>query len=282
MLLSRRSFNRDEAKRIWLRSSKQKLLKDIAKELGVSEGLVRKWKCQDKWDEDDSWPEITSSGNSNIAVGKGNDSNGNRNNTPIEINETHVNKEVLNERELLFCIGYLKNFNATTAVINAGYNPGNRQRASEMGYQLLQRPTVRAEIERLKRIKRESIMLSPDDIVELQMRIAFSSVTDFADFGTKEKIIGISDDGELIKTQATYLEFHDHNNVDGNLISEIKVNNHGMSIKLEDRQKALQWLSDFFNMNPMHKHKQWYDEQKLKLHKEELELRKEIEANKNW
>lgn len=280
--MSRRSFNRDEAKRIWLRSSKQKPLVDIAKELGVSPGLVRKWKSQDNWDEDDSWPEVKSNGNGNATKSKNGNGNSNDGVKPMEINETHLNQEGLNERELLFCLHYMKNYNATNAIINSGYNPGNRQRASEMGWQLLQRPKVRAEIERLKEMKRKSIMLSPDDIVELQMRIAFSNATDFADFGTKEKIIGIDDRGELVKVEDAYLEFHDHSTVDGNLISEIKVNKQGMSIKLEDRQKALQWLSDFFNMNPMHKHKQWYDEQKLKLHEEELVLRKEIEANKNW
>lgn len=41
---------RDEAYRIWIESNKQKPLKDIAKELGVSPSTVRKWKSEDKWD----------------------------------------------------------------------------------------------------------------------------------------------------------------------------------------------------------------------------------------
>lgn len=40
---------RDEAYRLWLESNKEKLLKDIAKELGVSPSTVRKWKSEDKW-----------------------------------------------------------------------------------------------------------------------------------------------------------------------------------------------------------------------------------------
>lgn len=41
---------RDEAYRIWIESNKQKPLKDIAEELGVSSSTVRKWKSEDKWD----------------------------------------------------------------------------------------------------------------------------------------------------------------------------------------------------------------------------------------
>lgn len=41
---------RDEAYRIWTKSNKQKPLKDIAEELGVSASTVRKWKSEDKWE----------------------------------------------------------------------------------------------------------------------------------------------------------------------------------------------------------------------------------------
>ena len=40
---------REEAYRIWIESDKQKPLKDIAEELGVSASTVRKWKSEDKW-----------------------------------------------------------------------------------------------------------------------------------------------------------------------------------------------------------------------------------------
>lgn len=46
-----RSDNRKKALQLWLKSGRQMRLVDIAKELGVSDVLVRKWKFQDKWDE---------------------------------------------------------------------------------------------------------------------------------------------------------------------------------------------------------------------------------------
>ena len=46
-----RSPQRDEAYQIWLASNFNKKLKDIAAELNVSESKVRKWKCEDKWEQ---------------------------------------------------------------------------------------------------------------------------------------------------------------------------------------------------------------------------------------
>lgn len=46
-----RSPNRDKAFQMWVESGKKRQLKDIAVELKVSEEQVRKWKNQDKWDD---------------------------------------------------------------------------------------------------------------------------------------------------------------------------------------------------------------------------------------
>ncbi|WP_430597318.1 phage terminase small subunit [Enterococcus sp. AZ177] len=47
-----RNPNREKAKEIWLGSGGMKKLKDIAEELGCSDSQIRKWKSQDKWDEE--------------------------------------------------------------------------------------------------------------------------------------------------------------------------------------------------------------------------------------
>ncbi|MGY3717054.1 phage terminase small subunit [Sutcliffiella cohnii] len=46
-----RSPNRDKAFEMWKESGGKLLLKDIAAELGVKDSQIRKWKNQDKWDE---------------------------------------------------------------------------------------------------------------------------------------------------------------------------------------------------------------------------------------
>ncbi len=64
-----RSPNRVKAKELWVESGKKRRLKDIAKELGVSEEQVRKWKNQDKWESDNK---VTlPKGKSNVTKQKG-------------------------------------------------------------------------------------------------------------------------------------------------------------------------------------------------------------------
>lgn len=46
-----RSPNRDKAFEMWKKSGGNLLLKEIAAELGIKDSQVRKWKNQDKWDE---------------------------------------------------------------------------------------------------------------------------------------------------------------------------------------------------------------------------------------
>ena len=44
------------------------------------------------------------------------------------------------------------------------------------------------------------------------------------------------------------VRFKDSTEVDGTILSEVKQGKDGASIKLSDRMKALQWLSDHMNM----------------------------------
>ena len=47
-----RDPRRDQEKDIWLKSDGEKFLKDIAKEIGVPDSQIRKWKSIDKWSAD--------------------------------------------------------------------------------------------------------------------------------------------------------------------------------------------------------------------------------------
>lgn len=256
-----RSPERDKAYEIWRSSSGKKPLKDIAEELGVSDVKVRKWKNTDKWDEKLK---------GNVPKRKGN--------VPKQVKEavkavfTAPENEELTEREQLFCRFFVNNRNATQAAIKAGYSV---ESARWIGYELLTKPYIREEIKRLKAIQSQSLILAADDIVERYMRIAFADMTDFTEFGTEDvPIYGADgqqimlDDGSMATTKRNYMNFKSHEQVDGGLICEISVGKSGMKVKLEDRQKALSWLTDYFNMNPQNKHKQWFDKQRLELERE--------------
>lgn len=54
-----RSPNRDKAFELWLESGKNRTIKDISEELGVSENQVRKWKNQDDWENREALPNVT-------------------------------------------------------------------------------------------------------------------------------------------------------------------------------------------------------------------------------
>lgn len=55
---------RDQAKLIWIDSNGEKLLKDIAADLGVSDSQIRKWKSIDKWG--DYFKSNVTNGKSNV------------------------------------------------------------------------------------------------------------------------------------------------------------------------------------------------------------------------
>lgn len=270
-----RSPNRDKAHELWKESKGNKPLKDIAAELGEPDTQVRKWKNQDDWEGKGN---VTNKPKGNMPKKKSNVTNGSG--VPISAAVEAVfaapENEELTEKESLFCRFFVNNRNATQAAIKAGYSPNT---ARSIGYENLTKPHIREEVERLKAIRNQAIMLSEEDIVERKMRIAFADMTDFSEFGTEDVPITdeygnplMNDDGSMKTYKRNYLNFKGHEQVDGGLICEISVGKSGMKVKLEDRQKALDWLADYFNMNPLHKHRQWFDKQKLDMERRKVEV----------
>lgn len=151
---------------------------------------------------------------------------------------------------------------------------------------------VREEINKLKEIKSKSIMLNEDDIIERYMKIAFADMTDFVEWGQEERIVigdfgtpveiknPITGEKDLLKEKVNVVKFKDSNLVDGGLVCQIKQGKDGASVKLEDRQKALDWLSKFFEMNPESKHRKEYDNNKFRLDRSKFEHTKKIDNKK--
>lgn len=135
------------------------------------------------------------------------------------------------------------------------------------GCKLLGITKIKQEIERLKKEKNKSFLVGPDDVLEKMMRIAFSDIKHFMDWG-------IDEDG------INYVNFKNSNIVDGDLISEVKKGKDGNSIKLEDRQKALEWLANYFLMNPLDKHKVEFDRHKQAMDNKKFEQDKKEHSDK--
>ena len=131
-------------------------------------------------------------------------------------------------------------------------------------YKIMAYYGVKEEIKRLKDLKNKSIMIDGYDVLERHMRIAFSDMTDFVEWGNQESTEINSISGEEYTRNINMVKFKDSNTVDGGLICKIKQGKDGAEIKLEDRQKSLDWLSKYFEMNPMDNHRKDFDTKKLK------------------
>jgi phage terminase small subunit len=240
--------------------------KDIAEKYGVSINTVKSWKRRYKWNRDS----VHTKNQKGVHTKEG---------ATKEVKEL-IKNESLTDKQKLFCVYYIKYFNATKAYQKA-YGC-NYMAANANGPALLVKDSIKEEIERLKEGRLNRAMLSEDDIVQKYIDIAFGDITDYVEFGKTEKIIGISKDGDLIKTEDNFIDLKNDYKVDGTLIKEIKSSRQGISVKLEDRMKALEWLSNFFEMNPEHKLRKEFNEKKIQLERERLKHQKDMDERRLW
>ena len=224
-------------------------LVDIASALDVPPGTVRRWKSTHGWDSERSEKESERSATKRT-----------KKRTPIDdgTKETLQNDDLTPEQQM-FCIYYSRTFNAAQSYQKA-YGC-SYESAIANGSRLLTNDKVRAEIERLKEIKRQQIVASADDIVELQMRIAFADIGNYVSFGQKE----VTD----IETDETYMvsvvDLKESKNTDTQLIQEVKRGKDGVSVKLADKQKAIDWLSKYFLVHPDDKYKAEFDKKRAEV-----------------
>jgi phage terminase small subunit len=254
--------DREKAKNEYL---KGKSLKDIADGLGIKYDTVRQWKARDKW------PTVVT--NKRHIKSKGD-----------SVTKSAVITVPLNDRQQLFCEIYVRNFNATQSYLKAYECDYNTARTN--GCLLLTKPNIRAYIQSLKEVKKQSIMINVDDVVELYMRIAFSDITNFVEFGSFDAVtivdgvLVMDSNGDPVMHKESGLRLKQDDEVDGSLISEISTSKQGSKIKLEDKHKALAWLTNYFMANPLDQHKISYDSAKQELDRLEYERRKK--ADEDW
>ena len=260
-----RSPKRDKAYQIWIKSNKTKTSKEIAVELGVSESQIRKWKAQDKW---------------NGNTGKKTKSDVTKKKAIAEDVQHVLDNPDLTDKQRLFCLYYVRSFNATKSYQKA-YECSYGS-AAVGGFDLLRNPKIKAEIYKLKQNRLNREMLTVDDIVQKYMDIAFADITDYVTFGQETRpVIGINGpievkneetgEKEILQKEVNVVRFKDSTAVDGTLIAEIKQGKDGASIKLLDSLKALEWLSNYFELNPFAKHRQEYEKKRLEIEMVRLE-----------
>lgn len=226
-------------------------LVDIAKKLKKPEGTVRRWKSTQKWDA-----EQKSERSESITNVRDNIKANNREAIAEEVKQV-IDNPNLTDKQRLFCLKYIKCFNATKAYQKA-YGV-NYSTAASIGYRLLENAGVKAEIQRLKQNRLNREMLDESDIFQKYMDIAFSDITDYVEFGREEVPVmtmygplEIKDEDTGEKKKVTKVvntvRFREHTEVDGTIITEVKQGRDGASIKLADRMKALDWIAEHMDM----------------------------------
>ncbi|MCW6091346.1 terminase small subunit [Clostridium sporogenes] len=88
----------------------------------------------------------------------------------------------LTERQRLFAEEFVKVPIEYKAAVKAGYSP---DRAFITGSELVRNRKVRTYIKYLKELKRESLLIDKEDLIDVHMRIDFWDITDFVEFGRK-------------------------------------------------------------------------------------------------
>jgi phage terminase small subunit len=238
-----RDPRRDQAFEIYKQHKGKIELVEIASQLAVPQGTIRGWKAKDKWDE-------KLNGTFRAKKPKNTERSKRAKDPPKKESSariTHSQEDELTYKQKLFCVYYAKCFNATKAYQKAygcSYDVANAE-----GWKLLVNPCIKEEINIIKQHKLNRAMLTGDDIFQRYLDIAFADLTDFVEFGTKEVFMR-KRDGTVDTITYSYLDLKDSNQIDGTLLSEVTQGKNGISVKLLDKMKALQWLGERLELLP--------------------------------
>lgn len=195
-------------------------LVEIASQLDVPAGTVRRWKSTYHWDGEQQ--------------SERSEKQSERSERKKSVAEMAVADEVkqvvqntdMTDKQQLFCIHYIRCFNATKAYQKAyGCDYAT---ALVNGSRLLGNTRIKEEILRLKQARLNREFLSEADVFQKYMDIAFADMNDF------------------VEIHAGFALAKDE--IDGTIISEVGNTANGIKIKLADRMKALQWLSDHMDL----------------------------------
>lgn len=237
----------EQAKAMYLKGQK---LVEIASQLNLPEGTVRRWKSTHKWDSERSDKNKERSDRKKDALKE------EKAVVPSEV-ESVISNPDLSDKQRLFCLYYVRCFNAAKAYQKAygcAYST-----ALGAGYKLLENTEIKAEINRLKQSRLNREFLDEHDIFQKYMDIAFADITDYVEFGReKVQVMGAfgpvevknpeTGEKEPLLKEINTVRFRESSEVDGTLITEVKQGKDGASIKLADRMKALDWLAEHMSM----------------------------------
>ena len=208
--------------------------KDIAAKYGVSINTVKSWKKRYAWSRNKKTGCIQKGCTQNKKGAHKKEA------VAEDVSQVVINDE-LTDQQQLFCLYQSRMFNYTKAYMKA-YPGCTYASAAVLGSRLMKNQLIRKTIEQLKQNHMNREMLKQEDIFQKYMDIAFADMNDFMSFGQEE----IETDYGPRMVNSVRLKESDQ--VDGTLITEVKQGRDGVSVKLADRMKAIDWLADHMDI----------------------------------
>ena len=168
-----------------------------------------------------------------------------------------IDNDGLTDKQKLFCLLYLQYFNATKAyqeVYKVDYKS-----AKSAGNLLLTKVDIKEELTRLKAELQTDLYIDAKDILSEYVKQAYADVTDFLEFRLIEEpmrdmfgqVVIDGETGQPVIKRKNIVEFKDSEEVDGTLIQEVKMGKDGPSLKLMDKQRALDALMKYVDVDAL-------------------------------
>lgn len=208
--------------------------KDIAAKYGVSINTVKSWKKRYAWSRNKKTKSTQKGCTQNKKGAHKKEA------VAEDVSQVVINDE-LTDQQQLFCLYQSRMFNYTKAYMKA-YPGCTYASAAVLGSRLMKNQLIRETIDQLKQNHMNREMLKQEDIFQKYMDIAFADMNDFMSFGQEE----IETDYGPRMVNSVRLKESDQ--VDGTLITEVKQGRDGVSVKLADRMKAIDWLADHMDI----------------------------------
>lgn len=248
--------NWDEIKQEW--ETTKITLADLAEKHDIKLGTLKSRKSREKWSRDATKKDATKT--AKVATVKEDASKA----EIVYFNDDDDNG--LNDKQQLFVAYYVKCWNATKAYQKA-YGCAYTTARTE-GSRLLANPNIREEIIKVRDGLTQDALLDKRTLIQKWIDIAFADITDYLKFGRQEEVV-YNDDGQPeldmngnVKTYAfNYVHLNESAEIDGSLVTEVKQGKDGISVKLADKMKALDFLSKHLDLLNENERKQLQNEQ---------------------
>lgn len=139
----------------------------------------------------------------------------------------------MTKKQKRFVEEYLIDLNATQAAIRAGYSSNS---ASEIGFELLKKPDVRAHVDKAIAERSKRTGINQDRVIRELARIGFANIRDVADSDAMVKMDASDDD--LAAVQSIKVKQSSFDNGDAT----------EREVKIYDKNKALELLGRHLGM----------------------------------